>query len=126
MATARPAHRPPRPTMAEARRRRGRRQRPDHRRGHQLARRHRRARAPRRGAFAVGPREIGHLHGDRVAHFGSPEEVWPELLDAGRITHHPVLPGRQDPGARSIAHEDDVADVITLLRRNYDRVVANG
>ncbi len=31
----------------------------------------------RRGGFefTVGRREIGHLHGDRVAHFGFPPEV---------------------------------------------------
>ena len=27
-------------------------------------------------AFKVGRREIGHLHGDRAAHFGSPRRVW--------------------------------------------------
>ena len=82
----------------------------------------------RRGewAFKVGPREIGHLHGDRVAHFGFPKDVWQELFDAGRITHHPVFPGKQGPGARAIADEDDVADVIALLRRNYDRVASTG
>ena len=27
-------------------------------------------------AFKVGAREIGHLHGDRVAHFGFPKAVF--------------------------------------------------
>ncbi len=30
-------------------------------------------------AFKLGRREIGHLHGDRAAHFGFPKEVWADL-----------------------------------------------
>jgi len=80
----------------------------------------------RRGelAFTVGRREIGHLHGDRVAHFGFPKEVWQELFDAGRITYHPVFPGRPGFGERRLATDADVQDVLAMLRRNYDRVVA--
>ncbi len=79
----------------------------------------------RRGewAFTVGRREIGHLHGDRVAHFGFPKPVWEELFAAGRIDYHPVFPGRPGFGARAIASEDDVRDVIAMLRVNYDRAV---
>ncbi len=80
----------------------------------------------RRGewAFTIGRREIGHLHGDRVAHFGFPKDVWTELFAQERITYHPVFPGRPGFGARAIASEDDVRDVIALLRLNYDRAVA--
>ena len=75
-------------------------------------------------AFKVGRREIGHLHGDRTAHFGFPKDVWQELYDAGRITYHPVFPGKPGYGARRIETEDDVRDVIALLRLNYDRISA--
>jgi len=74
--------------------------------------------------FRVGRREIGHLHGDHVAHFGFPKHVWSELFDQHRIDYHPVFPGRPGFGARRIEGEDDVRDVIELLRLNYDRVVA--
>jgi hypothetical protein len=79
----------------------------------------------RRGEFAfkVGRREIGHLHGDRTAHFGFPKDVWHELHDAGRIDYHPVFPGKPGYGARAIESDDDVRDVIALMRVNYDRVV---
>ena len=40
--------------------------------------------------FRVGGREIGHLHGDRAAHFGFPREVGAELREAGRVGPHPV------------------------------------
>jgi hypothetical protein len=80
----------------------------------------------RRGefAFTVTRREIGHLHGDRAAHFSFPKEVWADLFAAGRIVHHPVFPGRAGPAARRIEDDADVRDVIALLRLNYDRVIA--
>ncbi|MGB9185184.1 MAG: luciferase family protein [Solirubrobacteraceae bacterium] len=78
----------------------------------------------RRGEFAfrVGRREIGHLHGDRSAHFSFPKPVWTELFEAGRITHHPVFPDRVGPAARRIVDQSDVQDVIRLLRLNYERL----
>ena len=75
-------------------------------------------------AFTVGRREIGHLHGDHALHTGFPKKVWAELKDQGRIADHPVFPGKPGPAARRIENEADVADVIALLRLNYDRAVA--
>ena len=74
--------------------------------------------------FRVGRLEVGHLHGDRVAHFGFPKDVWQSLFDQGRIDYHPVFPGKPGFGARRIENEEDVRDVIELMRLNYDRVVA--
>jgi Family of unknown function (DUF5519) len=80
----------------------------------------------RRGEFAfkVGRREIGHLHGDHAAHFFFPKETWTELVEQDRIGPHPVFPDKQGPASRRIEDEDDVRDVIALMRLNYDRVVA--
>jgi hypothetical protein len=79
----------------------------------------------RRGEFGfrVGRREIGHLHGDRSAHFSFPKEIWRDLFAQGRVVHHPVFPGKEGPAACRIENEDDVRDVIALLRLNYDRVI---
>ena len=78
----------------------------------------------RRGEFAfrVGRREIGHLHGDRAAHFSFPKEVWHDLVEQGRVVDHPVFPGKVGPAARRIEDEADVRDVIALMRLNYDRM----
>jgi hypothetical protein len=77
----------------------------------------------RRGefAFTVRRRQLGHLHGDRAAHFSFPKAVWAQLRAERRITDHPVFPGKQGPAARRIESEADVEDVIALLRLNYDR-----
>ncbi len=54
--------------------------------------------------FSVGRRQIGHLHGDRVAHFGFPKRIGARLRQEGRVEPHPVFP--ENPGwggARSAA-----------------------
>jgi len=80
----------------------------------------------RRGEFAfrVGRCEIGHLHGDHAAHFSFPKQVWAELREQGRIDYHPVFPGKEGPASRRIEDEDDLRDVIELMRLNYDRAFA--
>jgi hypothetical protein len=72
--------------------------------------------------FRVGGREIGHLHGDHAAHFGFPRELGAELRDRGRVGPHPVNPHSTKMAARRIDNEEDVRDVIELMRLNYDRV----
>jgi Family of unknown function (DUF5519) len=80
----------------------------------------------RRGefAFTVGRRQLGHLHGDHAAHFSFPKAVWAELRQQGRIVDHPVFPGKPGPAARRIENDADVAEVIALLRLNYDRAAS--
>ena len=73
--------------------------------------------------FVVGRHELGHLHGDSSAHFVFPKEIWSELYEQGRVTDHPMFPGKAGIRARRIETEDDVHDVIAMLRLNYDRVV---
>ncbi len=82
----------------------------------------------RRGEFGfrVGRHEIGHLHGDHAAHFFFPKELWGDLYEQGRIGPHPVFPDRQGPAARAIASDEDVQDVVALMRLNYDRIHAAG
>ena len=75
-------------------------------------------------SFKLGKREIGHLHGDHVLHLGFPKAVWHELHDQGRIDYHPVFPDKPGFAARRIESQEDVDDVIALLRMNYDRGIA--
>jgi Family of unknown function (DUF5519) len=79
----------------------------------------------RRGeyGFTVGRRQIGHLHGNHAAHFGFPKEVGARLREEGRVGPHPVAPDKPAWAARRIETDEDVLDVIKLLRLNYDRVV---
>jgi hypothetical protein len=79
----------------------------------------------RRGEFGfkIGPRQLGHLHGDYAAHLSFPKDVWQRLYDEGRIDYHPVFPGKPGHASRRIENDDDVRDVIAMIRMNYDRVV---
>ena len=72
-------------------------------------------------SFLLGKKEIGHLHGNSVAHFFFDEDTWVTLAAEGRITYHPIFPNKVGPAARRMASDADVADVIALLRLNYDR-----
>ncbi len=76
-----------------------------------------------RGEHALwsGGHELGHLHGDRVAHFGFPRDVGAALRAAGRVGPHPVNPHSPKLAARRIAGDADVQDVLALLRLNHDR-----
>jgi Family of unknown function (DUF5519) len=74
--------------------------------------------------FRVNRHEVGHLHGDHAAHFSFGKEIGTTLREQGRVVDHPVFPGKDAMAARRIENEDDVSDVIQLMRLNYDRIVA--
>lgn len=72
--------------------------------------------------FRLGRRELGHLHGDRIADLPFPRRVRDELIESGRARAHHVLP---DSGwvTASIAGPDGADGVIELFRLSYDRAV---
>jgi hypothetical protein len=74
--------------------------------------------------FRVNGHEVGHLHGGHAAHFSFGREVGAALREQGRVSDHPVFPGKDAMAARGINSEKDVRDVIELMRLNYDRIVA--
>lgn len=76
--------------------------------------------------FTVDGHQIGHLHGDRVAHFGFPRDVGKRLRDEGRVGPHPVNPHSPKMASRELSTEEDVTDAIALMRLNYDRVTDGG
>jgi hypothetical protein len=70
--------------------------------------------------FRVGRREIGHLHGDRLADLPFPIAVRDGLIQEGKAARHHIQP---ESGWVSvyIRSKDDVPAVIELFRLNYDR-----
>jgi len=74
--------------------------------------------------FYVNGHEVGHLHGDHAAHFSFGHEIGTTLKEQGRVVDHPVFPGKPGPAARRIETDEDIRDVIELMRLNYDRVIA--
>jgi luciferase-like monooxygenase len=69
--------------------------------------------------FLLGKREIGHLHGNRLADLPFPRRVRDELVESGCAKPHHVLP---DTGWVSfwIESEHDLPRVIELFRMSYD------
>jgi hypothetical protein len=70
--------------------------------------------------FRLGRRELGHLHGDRIADLPFPRRVRDELVAAGRARPHHVLP---DSGwvTTSIASPADVDNALELFQMAYER-----
>ncbi|MGQ0568712.1 MAG: luciferase domain-containing protein [Armatimonadota bacterium] len=75
--------------------------------------------------FRINHREIGHLHGSRLADLPLPKRIRDELVTSGRAVPHHVLP---NSGWVSfyISGPQDVADAIALFRLNYDRLAKIG
>jgi hypothetical protein len=70
--------------------------------------------------FKVGRRELGHLHGSRLADLPFPVRIREELVAAGKAQPHHILP---ESGWVSvpIREASDVAAVIALFRLNFER-----
>ena len=68
----------------------------------------------------VGRRELGHLHGDRLADLPFPLLVRNDLVSAGWARPHHIYP---DSGWVSVtmSTEADVPRVLDLFRMNYER-----
>jgi hypothetical protein len=70
--------------------------------------------------FRLGRRELGHLHGDRIADLPFPRRVRDELIAAGQARPHHVVP---ESGWVTVALDGShgVDPVIELLRMAYER-----
>jgi luciferase-like monooxygenase len=70
--------------------------------------------------FRVGRRELGHLHGDRLADLPFPVPIRRELVAAGRVEPHHILPESGWVSVR-LRRDADVDATIELFRFNYAR-----
>jgi hypothetical protein len=70
--------------------------------------------------YRYGRKEMGHVHGDRLADLPLPRKLHDEVIAAGRAEPHHVLP---DTGWVScwMAGPGDAESVIDLFRIQYDR-----
>jgi Family of unknown function (DUF5519) len=74
-------------------------------------------------AFRLGKRELGHIHGDRLADLPFPKRVADELIADGRALPHHVV---RDSGwiSKPIREDSDVEAVLELFRLSYERATA--
>ena len=75
--------------------------------------------------FRINGREMGHMHGGRLADLPFPMSIHNELVKDGRADPHHVLP---NSGWVSywINGEADITSVITLFRMQYERLSGTG
>ena len=71
--------------------------------------------------FRVGKREMGHIHGDKLADLPFPMQVRNQLIESGRALPHHILP---ESGwvSKWIRSEEDVSEVVELFRMRYRRL----
>lgn len=70
--------------------------------------------------FRVGRRELGHLHGNRLADLPFPVKVREQLIAAGKAERHHVLPN-SGWVSRWIRGVQDVRDVVELFHLSYEQ-----
>jgi Family of unknown function (DUF5519) len=74
--------------------------------------------------YRFGRKEMGHVHGDRLADLPLPRKLHDEVIAAGKAGPHHVLP---DTGWVScwMAGPEDAPNVIDLFRIQYERYAAS-
>jgi hypothetical protein len=74
--------------------------------------------------YRYGRKEMGHVHGDRLADLPLPRTLHDEVIAAGLAQPHHVLP---DTGWVScwMSGPEDAAGVIDLFRMQYERYAAS-
>ena len=73
--------------------------------------------------FRLGRRELGHLHGDRIADLPFPRRVRDQLIAEGRARPHHVLP---ESGwiTVSIRSPEEAEGAVELFRMAYERAAS--
>ena len=70
--------------------------------------------------FRLGRRELGHLHGDRIADLPFPRRVRDQLIAEGRARPHHVLP-HSGWITVSIGSPEEAERAVELFRMAYER-----
>jgi hypothetical protein len=71
--------------------------------------------------FCIGKREMGHIHGDKLADLPFPMQLRNQLIESGSALPHHILP---ESGwvSKWIRSEEDVPEVVELFRMQYKRL----
>ena len=72
--------------------------------------------------FRLNKREMGHIHGDRLADLPFPMKIRNELVSSGRVSPHHVLPQSGWVSYWINNGEKDVPVVLELFRMRYEQL----
>jgi hypothetical protein len=71
--------------------------------------------------FRCNKRELGHIHGDRLADLPFPMNIQNELVNSGRVSPHHIFP-KSGWVSYWIKGADDVPAIIELFQLQYQRL----
>lgn len=72
--------------------------------------------------FRLNKRELGHIHGDRLADLPFPMNSRNDLINSGRASPHHVMPQSGWVSYWIEKGEEDVPDIIGLFRLRYEQL----
>jgi hypothetical protein len=72
--------------------------------------------------FRINKREMGHVHGDRLADLPFPMNIRNELVKSGRASPHHVLPNSGWVSYWIDKGEEDIPAVIELFKMRYEQL----
>lgn len=72
--------------------------------------------------FHLAKRELGHIHGDKLADLPFPMQIRNQLIESGLASPHHVLP-KSGWVSKWIKGEDDISEVVKLFRMQYERLI---
>lgn len=72
--------------------------------------------------FRFNKREMGHIHGERVADIPFPMKTRNELVNSGRVLPHHVLPQSGWVSYWIDKDEEDIPAVVELFRMRYEQL----
>ena len=65
--------------------------------------------------FRLGKRELGRIHGDKLADLPFPMQIRNQLIESDRALQHHVMP-KSGRVSKWIKGEDDITEVVKLFR----------
>src|SRR5712691_9318158 len=74
--------------------------------------------------FRCNKRELGHIHGDRLADLPFPMNIRNELVNSGRVSPHHIFT-KSGWVSYWIKGADDVAGIIEVFQLQYHRLKSN-
>lgn len=75
--------------------------------------------------FHLYERELGHIHGDRLADLPFPMDTRNELVNSGRVSPHHVLPKSGWISYWITQGVNDLPSIVELFRLRYDQLKSN-
>ena len=72
--------------------------------------------------FRINKKEMGHVHGDRLADLPFPMNIRNELVNSGRASPHHVLPNSGWVSYWIDKGEEDVPAVVELFKMRYEQL----